>query len=590
MKLISMSISAGILILFILVLRMAAVRFLPRRLFVFLWIIALLRLLIPISVPVTFGIGFSSAESDLSRLLTAGVARAVQEKGAAVPELEGAEVGGTTADSKIRADAYRPFEKETVVGGQSRGSIRGAALLVWALGTAGLLIYFGMAFWKEYRILSQCLPLPDKEEKRFLSPIREEMTGMRFTTPLLWTSDRIASPLAFGVFHPKIIFPKRMAEEIEKNGAYGDFSCILLHEWIHIRGRDNLWKLLALLAACLHWFNPLAWVLYAFLGRDLELSCDESVIRILGQEHKEEYAKKILFMAKWQSGRILSGSGFGKKAVRERIVMIMRYKKTGAAGIGCAVLLVLLSMSVFSEKTEAVSQTYVEAKGQGTEGIPFYQFAEYVNNGLVYDRRNNRLLYEDQPVGYFRDRVCDTILYEGYLAAAEEINAIGMIVNRDADGTFLRFRPVSMDTAAREATNEKEDGAGNRVYDMQTVLNQVQKGVSPEEICRKVMEQEKDFPQYIINAECDIRGKEAPGTLYVRIITKAGWGEADENKKLLLKIGNEVMRCCWELREICFVFDVCSNPESFPSEQRWSLHGLTGKTRGLTEGTSLVFR
>ncbi|MDO5345830.1 MAG: M56 family metallopeptidase [Lachnospiraceae bacterium] len=590
MKLISMSISAGSLILFILVLRMAAARFLPRRLFVFLWIIALLRLLVPISIPVTFGIGFSAAESDLSRLLTARTAQAVQEKEAAVPGPEGAEAGGATADSKIRADASRASEEEMVVGGWNRGSIRGAALLVWALGAAGLLIYFGMAFRKEYRILSQCLPLPDKEEKRFLAPIREEMTGKRFPNPLLWTSDRIASPLAFGVLHLKIIFPKRMAEEIEKSGAYGDFSCILLHEWIHIRGRDNLWKLLALLAACLHWFNPLAWVLYVFLGRDLELACDESVIRILGQEHKTAYAKKILFMAKWQSGRILSGSGFGKKAVRERIVMIMRYKKTGAAGIGGAILLVLLSMGVFTEKTEAVPWTYIEATEQETEGIPFYQFEEYVNNGLVYDRRNNRLLYEDQPVGYFRDQVCDTILYEGCLAAAEEKNAIGMIVSRDADGAFLQFRLVSMDAAVREAAEEKEGETGIRVYDMQTVLNQVQKGASPEEICRAVMEQEKDFPQYTMKAECDMRGRAAPGTLYVRIIAEAGWGDADEKKEQLLKIGNEVMSCCWELREICFVFDTCSNPECFPSEQRWSLCGLTGRTRGLPEGTSLVFR
>ncbi len=132
----------------------------------------------------------------------------------------------------------------------------------------------------------------------------------------LYKSDRIASPAVYGVFRPKIILPTGLTE--------GDVQYIVMHEQVHIRRRDNLWRMAAVLTACMHWFNPLAWMLLKYFFADMEFACDARVIKRLDEARKTEYASAVLSAAQ---GKAFFASAFGGAKTRVRIENILSYKK-----------------------------------------------------------------------------------------------------------------------------------------------------------------------------------------------------------------------------------------------------------------------
>ncbi len=139
------------------------------------------------------------------------------------------------------------------------------------------------------------------------------------------------SPFVYGVFFPRIYLPENMTKEEEQY--------ILLHEQIHIKRGDAVFRLFAYLALSLHWFNPLVWAAFLLSGRDMEMSCDEAVIRRLGNGVKKGYSASLLNAA---SGRhIVKGIplAFGESDTGSRIKNVLRYQKPAALLIGSAVLL-----------------------------------------------------------------------------------------------------------------------------------------------------------------------------------------------------------------------------------------------------------
>lgn len=127
-----------------------------------------------------------------------------------------------------------------------------------------------------------------------------------------------------------------------------DAECryVILHEKAHLRRKDNLFRLAAVLIACIHWFNPLIWISLKYFFGDLEISCDEIVMKQLLPEEQKEYASAILSCAKSNSP---FASAFGGAGIRQRIEYILRYRKlTALTALLCAawtaaVLFVLLA-------------------------------------------------------------------------------------------------------------------------------------------------------------------------------------------------------------------------------------------------------
>jgi hypothetical protein len=160
-------------------------------------------------------------------------------------------------------------------------------------------------------------------------------------------SDRISTPITYGIVSPKIILPKFMDFSNEKQMEY-----ILTHEKVHISRYDNLWKIVAIIALCIHWFNPFVWIMFVLFNRDLEIACDDKVISILGEREKQSYALALIDLAEKKTDISLLYNGFGRNAINERIVSIMKYKKPTILRIGCAVLIIVASTTVFVSAAE----------------------------------------------------------------------------------------------------------------------------------------------------------------------------------------------------------------------------------------------
>lgn len=163
-------------------------------------------------------------------------------------------------------------------------------------------------------------------------------------------SDRVISPFTYGIARPVIVLP---AKGIDSESI----DAVLSHEMNHIRSFDVLLKKLALLAACIHWFNPLAWVMLVLTDRDIELACDEAVI--LSGCSRKSYACALLNMA--ENGALPYAAGFsvGKNAFSKRITEIIRMKETGKASLACAVLLAMIVSAVFITAEETPYTVYI---------------------------------------------------------------------------------------------------------------------------------------------------------------------------------------------------------------------------------------
>ncbi len=152
----------------------------------------------------------------------------------------------------------------------------------------------------------------------------------------IYLADHIPSPFVLGLLRPKIYLPSSLSERER------EYS--ILHEQRHIRRRDHLVKPLAFLALCLHWMNPLAWLAFALAMRDMEMSCDEAVVREIDKDARAEYAGALLHCAIGKRKVPGLPLAFGEGDAEKRILNIMRYKRPAAA-VGIAAALACLALA-----------------------------------------------------------------------------------------------------------------------------------------------------------------------------------------------------------------------------------------------------
>lgn len=222
-------------------------------------------------------------------------------------------------------------------------------ILIWAVGAVVSVTFFVVRYVMWGRILREALPIqkvPDIDEEMFT------FMGIR-----VYVSDRIASPVTYGIFQQKVLLPKYYMDLTREQLKF-----ILIHEKVHIDGHDNLNKFLVILAVCLHWFNPFAWLMYVCYNRDLELACDEKVIRQVGEDSREDYAGVLISLAQGCPAARPVYSGFAQNAVKERIIRIMSYRRAKSWNYVLCGVLALFSMVVFAvpvkteEKAEQTAQ------------------------------------------------------------------------------------------------------------------------------------------------------------------------------------------------------------------------------------------
>jgi len=165
-------------------------------------------------------------------------------------------------------------------------------------------------------------------------------------------SDRIKTPLTYGIFRPVVLLSKTTDWTDETQLRY-----ILTHEFVHIQRFDTLTKLLLASVLCLHWFNPLMWVMYVLANRDIELSCDETVVQAFGETTKSAYAMTLIGLEERKNRLTPLCNNFSQNAIEERIVSIMKMKKTSLIGMILALALVIGIPTVFATSANTAGQT-----------------------------------------------------------------------------------------------------------------------------------------------------------------------------------------------------------------------------------------
>lgn len=327
MSLLQMSLSGGAMILAVALVRGLALHKLPKRLFPALWALVLLRLLIPFSLP---------AACSVYSLFSRPVPVAVYAPGPVGPSPAppSAWTGG------VGAGAGEAFVSE---GAAASGADPWG--MIWLTGLALCAGYFGVAYFKCRREFREALPVHNAYVEQWIG-------AHRLRRPIaVRQSDKITAPLTYGILHPVILLPKSTDWMDTETLDY-----VLTHEWVHIRRFDGLFKLLLTAALCVHWFNPLVWAMVALASRDMELACDEAVLRLFGKDIKAGYALALIRMEERKAGMPVMDNYFSKNSIEERIQAIMKLNKKSLAALLAAVILMGGTGAVFATSAKAENQ------------------------------------------------------------------------------------------------------------------------------------------------------------------------------------------------------------------------------------------
>lgn len=426
MSFLHMSIAGAAMILAITVIRALAINRVPKKTFLALWGAVLLRLLIPFSLP--------------SRLSV--YALLARKTAAVMPNVSAAAL---KADPAMQTLSVSP----------QPGKVNGAAIsvwgVVWAAGLLACAAAFAVAYWKCYREFRTSLPVDNAVCRRWLQahPLRRAMTIRQF--------DCISSPLTFGMLRPVILMPKKTDWQDERTLQY-----VLEHEFVHIRRFDMLSKLLLIAAACVHWFNPLVWVMYVLANRDLELSCDESVVRHFGGGTRAAYANVLISMEETKSGFAPLCNHFSKNAIEERITAIMKIKKTTILSLAAAAALVAGTVTAFATSAPipngqagAITEENSGAAWGGAEafaaGEGLKPRAEYVAVGITekeklwyYQGKPIAAIYDDNSGIYMDDKAEDGVylnIKRGDNGSVTDVEVITRKQFRELVDRHMRLNP-----------------------------------------------------------------------------------------------------------------------------------------------------
>jgi len=308
----NMSITAAVIGVILSILRIFLKNTLPKFVMYSLWSVVLFRMLIPFSL---------GSKLSLINII----------KGYFVKIVEIAPLVNQLPDSSMlnyikTASVYFPVEYKT----KALQNIFSIASAVWLLGTIiaiaiTLTLYFLISFelsksvlFKDDLILTTC-----KEALKIKNNVK------------VYTSSVVATPIALGIFNSRIIIPTQMDEKT--------LEFIFLHELIYINRKDNLWRLIGIFAACLHWFNPFTWFFLYLCAEDMELACDSTVLKHLKYSQRKEYTKAL---ASTTINQQTAFTAFGGRAIKQRILYTLNYKSVSLAmsaisAVFCSLLILI---------------------------------------------------------------------------------------------------------------------------------------------------------------------------------------------------------------------------------------------------------
>ena len=350
LQILNMSITASWLILAVILIRFFLGKA-PKGLRYILWALVGIRLICPFSLESALSL-IPSAEvvSEDSDVIEVHTGVSVVDK--MIYQVPSGQVSGngatddldnnTTDDSVVTPPAQNAVEDvATSDKVEEKKEIQNSTDIVarvWLIGIAAMLVYAVVSYARLRHTLKASMQIEDK----------------------LWVCDEIQSPFILGLVHPQIYIPSFIEEE--------HIPYIIAHEKEHLKYHDHWWKPLGFAILALHWFNPLVWVAYVLLCRDIELACDERVIRAMDTEDKKNYSKSLLLCSNVRHVISACPVAFGEIGVKERIKNIVNYKKPAvwAAGIGIIVCIIIAICFMTNPKQDAVGDGTEDTESVGT--------------------------------------------------------------------------------------------------------------------------------------------------------------------------------------------------------------------------------
>jgi len=279
LKIVNMSISACWIILAILFLRFILP--FPKWINCILWGIVGLRLIMPFSFESVFSL-IPSAET------------ITNAPDSPRPQIDS---GVPVIDDQINGYLQDNYFESVATPVDSFVDINTILAIVWIVGIAALLTYTLISFFRLKSKIRTAVLLHDN----------------------IYQSESVVSPFVLGIIKPKIYLPFNISSQ--------DMEHVIAHEQAHIRRKDYLWKPIGFLILTLHWFNPMVWLGYILLCRDIELACDEKVVKMLNNEQRADYSQALLTCSVNRRMIAACPLAFGEVGVKDRVKSVLNYKK-----------------------------------------------------------------------------------------------------------------------------------------------------------------------------------------------------------------------------------------------------------------------
>ena len=315
-KLFNMSMAAGWMILAVLILRLL-LRKAPRWIHCLLWGFVAVRLICPVSFQSVLSLVPSRETIDLENIR-------YEEH----PQIQSAEPAANRVVSRVMENTFTPDVTDSV---NPLAVWMYVAGVVWLIGVAVLLILAVVSYARLRR-------------------------QVRFAACLfgnVWQCDEIHAPFILGIFRPRIYLPSGIDD--------ASMGYVLAHERAHLKRFDHWWKPFGYVLLAVYWFHPLVWVAYALFCRDIELACDEKVIRAYDMDEKKAYSGALLAMSMNRRKVFVCPLAFGEVGVKERVKSVLNYKKPAFWLLAVAVLACVVVVVCFLTDPKEENQLSVDS-------------------------------------------------------------------------------------------------------------------------------------------------------------------------------------------------------------------------------------
>lgn len=355
LKIFNMSIAASWLILAVLILRLVLKKA-PKWVNVLLWGIVAVRLICPFSIESALSL-IPSAETvplDIEMDWTPAIDSGINTINSVVNPVISASFTPHPLSSANPLQIWIPL-----------------APILWIVGIVVMLLYTTISYWRLRRKVDTAVCYKDN----------------------IFQSENVNSPFVLGIIKPRIYLPFKMDGQ--------NLEYVVAHEQAHIRRKDHWWKPLGFLLLTVYWFNPLMWLAYILLCRDIELACDEKIIKELGNEQRADYVQALVACSVKRRMIAASPLAFGEIGVKERVKSVMNFKKPTFAIMILSVLACIIVSVCFltNPKENSNYDKYLQDTGNSNTEKQTHEYSFHGGNEEISNSISNSLIYREYEIG-----------------------------------------------------------------------------------------------------------------------------------------------------------------------------------------------